>query len=101
MSFLVRFLRFVFWMLIVSWGVSILRRLVQSMGRGASPSSGRPVDVPSDAVARKLVRDPVCGMHIAEGLAFPVRQGGELLHFCSAECRDQYLGKTKKFAANS
>jgi ribosomal protein L24E len=40
-------------------------------------------------------------MHLAEALALPVRQGGEILHFCSAECRDKYLNKTQKLAANS
>jgi hypothetical protein len=43
----------------------------------------------------------MCGMHIAEGLALPVKQGSEVLHFCSAECRDRYLSKSQKFAANA
>jgi hypothetical protein len=45
---------------------------------------------------------------VAEVLAIPLREGGELLHFCSIACRDEYLlanaGKnndanTKKIAA--
>ncbi len=58
-------------------------------------------------MARRLVRDPVCGAHVAEVLSIPLREGGELLHFCSTACRDQYLlanaGKdpnTKKIAAS-
>ncbi len=39
-------------------------------------------------------------MHLAETLAIPLREGGELVHFCSMECRDRYLNGTKKFAAN-
>jgi len=59
-------------------------------------------------MARRLVRDPACGAHVAEVLAIPLREGGELLHFCSIACRDEYLhanaGKnndanTKKIAA--
>jgi YHS domain-containing protein len=100
MTFLARILRFVFWLLIVSWSVAILRRIVNNMGRGARNPENRPVDVPTDAVTRKLVRDPVCGMHMAEVLAIPLRQSGEILHFCSLECRDKYLSKTQKFAAN-
>ena len=59
-------------------------------------------------MARRLVRDPVCGAHVAEVLAIPLREGGDLLHFCSIVCRDEYLlanvGKnkdanTKKIAA--
>jgi YHS domain-containing protein len=99
MTFIVRMLRFVFWVVVLSWSVALLRRLVRRMGQGASHSQA-PVDMPADMQARKLVRDPVCGMHIAEVLALPVRQNGELLHFCSAACRDKYLSETRKMAAN-
>lgn len=99
MTFIVRMLRFIFWVVILSWSVALLRRLVQRMGQGAARSQA-PMDVPADAQARKLVRDPVCGMHMAEVLALPLRQDGELLHFCSAACRDKYLGETRKLAAN-
>src|SRR5271165_7017587 len=100
MNFLARMFRFIFWMVVVSWSVAILRRLVRNMGRGSFRSEP-PMDVPSDAVTRKLVRDPECGMHLAEVVAIPVRQGGDLVHFCSAECRDKYLNKTHKLAANA
>ena len=68
MTFIGRILRFLFWVIIVSWSISLLRRLVNSMG-AAGTNRNEPLDVPSDAVARKLVRDPVCGMHVAENLA--------------------------------
>lgn len=42
----------------------------------------------------------MCGMHVAEVLALPLRQDGELVHFCSATCRDKYLIETRKMAAN-
>jgi hypothetical protein len=100
MTFIARILRYLFWLLIASWSLAILRRIVSNMGRGAEHSSGAPMDVPSDAVTRKLVRDPECGMHIAEGLAIPLGQGGEIVQFCSVECREKYLSKTQKFAAN-
>jgi len=99
MTFIARLLRFVFWVVVVSWSVALLRRLVQRMGQRAAQSQA-PVDVPNDAITRKLVRDPVCGMHISEVLALPLRQDGELLHFCSTACRDKYLSETRKIAAN-
>jgi YHS domain-containing protein len=102
MGFIVRMLRYLFWVAVVSWAVALLRRLVTHMGQGESESPAPPyVDVPSDAVSQKLVRDPVCGMHIAEGRSLPVKQGSEILHFCSAECRDKYLGGSRRFAANA
>jgi uncharacterized protein len=100
MTFFARIFRYLFWILVVSWSVSMLRKLVKSMAVPAGKSD-RPVDVPSDAVSRRLVRDPVCGMHLTEGLAVTVRQGGEVLYFCSEECREKFVGTSKKFAANA
>jgi hypothetical protein len=114
MNFIARVFRFLFWLLVVSWSVALLKRLVGWMVRSATqPSeesatqhepeiSRRPGTV---GTSRRLVRDPVCGAHVAEVLAIPLRQGGELIHFCSAPCRDQYLltnsdAQVKKIAAN-
>jgi hypothetical protein len=96
MSFISRVIRFLFWLLVLSWSVALLRRLVAWMlrGGGAAPP---PQDVEASGntegvgIARRLVRDPVCGAHVAEVLAIPLRDGGELLHFCSVACRDEYL----------
>ena len=98
MTFLARIVRFLFWLLVISWSMAILRRLVGKMGHQGRPENST-MDVENDATSKKLVRDPICGMHIAEGLALTLRQGNELQYFCSADCRDQYLG-TQKFASN-
>jgi YHS domain-containing protein len=104
MAFIARILRFLFWVLIVSWSVSLLRRLVNSMGAAVTDRQ-QPIDVPgnvpSGAVSRKLVRDPVCGMHLAEGLAIAERSGGEPVYFCSEECRNKFMDEPRKFAANA
>lgn len=100
MTFIARILRFLFWVLIASWSISLLRRLVNSMG-GTVTNRNTPMDVPSDAVSRKLVRDPVCGMHLAEGIAIVEQHGGEPVFFCSEECRLKFMGEPKKFAANA
>jgi YHS domain-containing protein len=100
MGFIVRMLRYLFWVAVASWIVALLRRLVNQMGQ-EQQSAPPYVDVPSDAVSQRLVRDPVCGMHIAEGRSLAVKQGSETLHFCSAECRDKYLSENRRFAANA
>ena len=93
-------LRYLFWVLVVSWSMRLLTRLVSQMGRSAQ--RGEPyVDATNNAVTKKLVRDPVCGIHISEGLALPLRQGNETIYFCSMECREKYLDGSKKFAANA
>jgi YHS domain-containing protein len=124
MNFLARILRFVFWVVIFSWILKLTARLLgramQTAGdrarpdapggaagtgaaeidgkvasENASDSAGRP-----QLAARQLVRDPVCGMHLAETLAIPFRDRGELLHFCSAECRDKYAHESLRRVAN-
>jgi YHS domain-containing protein len=99
MTFIVRMLRYLFWMVIVYWSVALLRRIVGSMG-STGVKAPPDVVVPNDSIARKLVRDPVCGTHLAETIAIPLRSGNELLHFCSVECRDKYVKGTQKLAAN-
>jgi YHS domain-containing protein len=100
MTFILRMLRYLFWLLVVSWSVAILQRIVGKMASGnAGPKPD--LDVPNNSVSSKLVRDPICGMHVAEGLALPVRQGSEIVHFCSAECRDKYLNGTQKISASA
>ena len=62
----------------------------------------KPTQSPEQEAPRnkRLVRDPVCGMHVSEDLAIAVRTGSEVMHFCSLECRDKYLGGSQKMAAN-
>jgi YHS domain-containing protein len=102
MTFIVRMLRFLFLVVIVSWAVAILRRIVRQIVRGNTGSKPYPyMDVPNNSVNQKLVRDPVCGMHLAPELAVPLKQGGEVLHFCSAECRDKFLNGNQKISASA
>jgi YHS domain-containing protein len=104
MNFLARIVRFLFWLLIVSWGVRLLRRIVGGMLRNNEVPAPQTADasagIPAPGTARRLVRDPVCGMHVDETRSIPFREGGELLHFCSPACRDAYAVSVRKFAAN-
>jgi hypothetical protein len=111
MNFIARVFRFLFWLLVVSWTVALLKKLVAWMVRGATQNAESASQHDPEisrrqgtvGTSRRLVRDPVCGAHVAEVLAIPLREGGELLHFCSVQCRDQYLltnaaGDEKKIA---
>ncbi len=104
MNFLVRVVRFLIWLLVLSWGLRLLRRIVGSMLRNDQASAPQTADpaggIPASSAGRRLVRDPVCGTHVDETLSIPLREGGELLHFCSPACRDAYAVSTRKFAAN-
>jgi len=35
-------------------------------------------------------RDPVCGTYVDVEVSVQAQEGGEVLHFCSARCRDAY-----------
>lgn len=100
MTFIARIFRFLFWTLVVSWIAWLLRRVVGNMAVDCSMDPADAV-LPIDASTRKLVRDPVCGMHMAETIAIPLRNGDELVHFCSVACRDKFLNSSQKLAANA
>jgi YHS domain-containing protein len=111
MNSLSRVLRYLFWVLVVSWSVALLRRFVawmlrnaaeqaQASANAAAAAGGNDGSAQNTPSARRLVRDPVCGMHVAEELAVPLRDGGELVHFCSTACRDQYAKSMQRMAAN-
>ena len=98
MGFLGRFIRFVFWVLIVSWLIRRVGRLL-----GGSKQATRAAGGTVDAAPRgqRLVKDPVCGMHLAEELALPMNANGETQYFCSEECRAKYESSVLRRAANA
>jgi len=99
MGIIASFFRFVFWVLVLSWSISLIKRFFAwFLGDTVQKQAGSPEpEIPRNT---RLVRDPMCGMHVAESLALAVRSGNGVMHFCSAECRDKYLGGSQKMAAN-
>jgi YHS domain-containing protein len=63
-------------------------------GPGVAGFSSRgPSAPPNDAkrtVEGETVRDPVCGMFVSTELSHRLNWHGQLLHFCSEECLEQY-----------
>jgi len=92
-------LKFLFWFFVVTGVVKLLGRVI---GRAAGGQPAGSVQGPEALKAqRRLVRDPVCGMHMAEELALPLKANGELLHFCSEECRAKYERSMVRHAASA
>ena len=100
MGFLGRIVRFLFWVLVLSWAVKLLGRAIGGAAKSPrqAPEGGMP-----DALAggKRLVKDPVCGMHMAEELALPLEANGEVLHFCSQDCRAKYESGLVRRAASA
>jgi hypothetical protein len=84
--------------------ISLLRMIVgaisREMGgsRGATPSQaggsphGRPNNpsTPPKVVGGELRRCPTCGTYHAVGNIAGRTTGGELIHFCSVDCREKF-----------
>ena len=45
---------------------------------------------PNVVVGGELKKDPVCGTYVSTGASVTRTVDGQLLHFCSKECRDKY-----------
>jgi hypothetical protein len=99
-------MRFLVLLLVLFWMAVLLLRGLLGALRGLISQPQQPPDAKArtadrqDLASRRLVRDPVCGVYVAEGLAVPLRVGSEVVHFCSVACRDKYTATQEKMAAN-
>jgi hypothetical protein len=75
----------------------LLRKLLaRTLGTAGQTSVRRPV-VTRSALA--LHRDPWCGTYVSPEISFPLEQSGQILHFCSAECRMRYQRSSQRAAS--
>jgi YHS domain-containing protein len=70
----------------------VLRSFLRSMfaGSGSQPRQAegtRPTPVQSGG---ELKKDPVCGTYVSTAASVTRTVRGEVVHFCSKECRDKY-----------
>jgi YHS domain-containing protein len=69
----------------------VLRYIFKSVSESlktASPDEAR--KVPRSRSGGELKKDPVCGTYVSTEAAVTRTVDNEVLHFCSAACRDQY-----------
>ena len=66
---------------------TVFRTFGQVMHAPDPPGAARADNFPAGG---ELKKDPVCGTYVSAGAAVTKRVNGELLHFCSPECRDKY-----------
>jgi YHS domain-containing protein len=45
---------------------------------------------PNVVAGGELKKDPVCGTYVSAGASVTRTVNGQLVHFCSKECRDKY-----------
>ena len=51
-------------------------------------------DERSPARRVSMARDPVCGTFVVPDRAVTLTEGRQVLHFCSAQCRDAYRARS-------
>jgi YHS domain-containing protein len=74
--------------------------LAKALGTsGAAPAPQSPPNQAAGQVPLALQRDPHCGTYVSPEISFPLEQSGQVLHFCSAECRARYQSNAKRAAS--
>jgi YHS domain-containing protein len=74
----------------------ILFLVVRSLLRGwfgggrKQPVARRPVEQTPNAT--ELKKDPVCGTYVSAASGFTRTVNGQLVYFCSKDCRDRFAG---------
>src|ERR1700693_6249933 len=79
---------------VVLWGI-VLSWLLGLLGRWFSSAVRRQTSGPHrtpDAGPIVLRRDPCCGTYVSPEISFSLQQAGQIEHFCSAACRDRFVG---------
>ena len=57
----------------------------------AKQAAAEPSTPPMAASGEEMVKDPTCGSYVSKEGNIRVRDGENLIHFCSYDCRDQYV----------
>ena len=69
---------------------SILRSIFAPPRNAPRPTA--PPQEPTVVAGGDLKKDPVCGTYISTSLAVTRKVKGEVVYFCSNECRDKFVG---------
>lgn len=68
---------------------SIIGSIFQTARNVTHPQPAAPPQ-PTVVAGGELKKDPVCGTFVSIALSVTRTVNGEVLHFCSPECRDKY-----------
>jgi len=73
---------------------TLVRAVIRSLLQGFKTTSAAPQPVPRSErpvhAGGELKKDPVCGIYVSTAVSVTKKVDGELVHFCSKECRDRY-----------
>ncbi len=90
--------RVIFYLLLTVVLVSVMKSIIGIVLKGfteamksGSGTPGAPRVSNQVPLTGELKTDPVCGTYIAAASAIKEKVGGQVVHFCSQECRDKYV----------
>lgn len=66
-----------------------------SVFKGTAPRSSSPApptQAPPVQAGGELRKDPVCGTYVSTNSGITKTVNGQVVHFCSKDCRDRYRG---------
>jgi len=84
------FVEFILPLIVFLFLRSLLKNLFGSVRRAAGPPPTSQPQQPTVISGGELKKDPVCGTYVSAALAVKSTVNGEVVHFCSKECRDRY-----------
>lgn len=96
MGFFLRIFRLLAWLIFVVWAIWLVRRLFAVL---VNPKQPRQTGPAAPLAPKQLYRDPWCGTHVSPEISHTLEQAGQVLHFCSAECRQRYLASQRRAAS--
>ena len=70
--------------------VRALLKTVFAASRSAMSAPTTSKQPPATPAGGELKKDPVCGTYVSAGASLTRTVNGQLLYFCSTECRDKY-----------
>jgi YHS domain-containing protein len=68
--------------------IGLITKTMAELMNPSSPDSGNPSSGPT--AGGELKKDPVCGTYVSATASVKKTIHGEVVHFCSAGCRDKY-----------
>ena len=69
----------------------ILRSVIRTLfASSPAPPAKRGPDPPPVPAGGELKKDPVCGTYVSAAASLSEKVGGEMVYFCSDDCRKRY-----------
>jgi YHS domain-containing protein len=70
---------------------SVIVAVMKAFSQAFTPAPTAAKEAPESQAGGELRKDPVCGTYVSPGVSVSKRVKGNLVYFCSPECRDKYV----------